>query len=590
MALIAHAAQDDVLHWCGREAFFREAFDQLDDIERPLAEREREELEGATIKGAADAVRLIGGQHETRRGGSPVQVQTLPRLDDEMARHWPPVLARWRERNRAQIGALRALAAYDGDERLGGFDRQELERRLAAAIAIELDRSDKRLGTITSDDDVDEASRIVDGRYERAELLARVLERTGEEGRRGAAALRKLATASWQRYAAQLATCRTGRSAVPWDPYRDPAHIASLLGRALLFDRVVPEVQRLREKPPALANAVHERLLETLRSDLRLEERGGQRFLFDGGGRAIAALVRVEPLDVPALELDNVDTLLPQGARLLGSVKAHRLLRWEVITGHRQYLAGNRDARNLRVDGGWQALPEAVGLAATSNAVEELRRIVVAQAHLCWTWPDGTRGNMLSYTTRPAVGHRRGMLSLVLGDPLMPHFLFALPGRSPRGREDRRLVPVVDLPPFVGDRRTHGAQASFQLAVLGEMRRRAMELIENGGVRLADQDLAQLAANVGLASGLVARVIDRWMQDGSDGPAFLARVDGEADRFTLGDAYASALDLLREGGHREKKGAACGRRAAREKKTRWGTAGRSSSPLAAAVAPPLLRG
>ena len=39
MALIAHAAQDDILHWCGREAFFREAFGRLDDIERPLAER-----------------------------------------------------------------------------------------------------------------------------------------------------------------------------------------------------------------------------------------------------------------------------------------------------------------------------------------------------------------------------------------------------------------------------------------------------------------------------------------------------------------------------------------------------------------------
>jgi hypothetical protein len=62
----------------------------------------------------------------------------------------------------------------------------------------------------------------------------------------------------------------------------------------------------------------------------------------------------------------------------------------------------------------------------------------------------------------------------------------------------------------------------------------SVELIEHGGVRLADEDLAQLAANVGLASGLVARVIDRWMQDGNDGPAFLARVDGEADRFTLG--------------------------------------------------------
>lgn len=63
-----------------------------------------------------------------------------------------------------------------------------------------------------------------------------------------------------------------------------------------------------------------------------------------------------------ALELDTADRLLPDGARLLGSVRAHRVLRWEVSIGHRQFLEGNPDSRAIRVDGGWQALPEVVGL------------------------------------------------------------------------------------------------------------------------------------------------------------------------------------------------------------------------------------
>lgn len=198
---------------------------------------------------------------------------------------------------------------------------------------------------------------------------------------------------------------------------------------------------------------------------------------------------------------------------------------------------------------------------------------MIAQAHLCFSWPDGTRGNLLSYTVRPAVGHRRGMVSIILGDPLMPHFTFALPGRTRRGREDRRLVPLPDLAPFVGDRRTHGAQASYQLAVLGEMRRRAVELVEHGGVLLADEELERLASAVGLPVSMIRRVVDRWSQDGHDGPAFLVRCGG--GRYTLGAAYASALELLRDGGERERRGAARGRQGAAGRRAgRWGRARR----------------
>ncbi len=99
-------------------------------------------------------------------------------------------------------------------------DRQELERRPATAIAIELDRSEKQLGTITSDDNVNEASRIIDGRYERAELLARW--RCSDEGSsrtaaspltmvRAPAALRSASSSSLRVPRAGSTSSRSGR-------------------------------------------------------------------------------------------------------------------------------------------------------------------------------------------------------------------------------------------------------------------------------------------------------------------------------------------------------------------------------------------
>jgi hypothetical protein len=82
----------------------------------------------------------------------------------------------------------------------------------------------------------------------------------------------------------------------------------------------------------------------------------------------------------------------------------------------------------------------------------------------------------------------------------------------------------------------------------GKLVERRLELIEEGGVKLTSTDFDRLAQQAGLPLGSWRKVIDRWTQDGTDGPAMLERVGPE--RFNLADRepYRAARNYLMQGG------------------------------------------
>jgi hypothetical protein len=272
---------------------------------------------------------------------------------------------------------------------------------------------------------------------------------------------------------------------------------------------------------------------------------------------------RIEPLELPAMELAVLDVMLRRGLTLLGSVTAHRLLRWEVSEGHQRVLRREVDARALHIDGGWSALAERLQLQGR-KAAEDIHAIVAAQAHSCFRFAGGAHGNLLSYTVMPSVGQRKGFARIILGDALLPDFLFEIRAKlghtSRTAREAQRLVPMVDLPPLIGRPNEHGQQASLSMAVVTELRHRAAELFEQGGILLAPDRWQELAGLAGLPVSLLEQVLDRWTQDGDDGPAFLQRTD--TNRFTLAPTHSAARAFILEAGRREAEGAEAGKRSA----------------------------
>jgi len=153
----------------------------------------------------------------------------------------------------------------------------------------------------------------------------------------------------------------------------------------------------------------------------------------------------------------------------------------------------------------------------------------------------------------------------VLGTMLLPHYIYELEenqgGRTLR--ENKRLVPIASLPPFVGRANDHGAQATASMLLMRELRTRAAELYREGAVRITLDRWAALFHEAGAPSSIIGKVLERWTKDGDDGGAFLAKPDKDA--YTLADAYARERAFLLEAGKREADGSEAGQRSVRSR-------------------------
>ncbi len=333
---------------------------------------------------------------------------------------------------------------------------------------------------------------------------------------------------------------------------------AELLFEALWVDTIRAQVKREASKYPALAMCVAEPVAHFFSRAQREEERSGQRILALPGD----VIMRVAE-DAATIGADALDALMvDKGIKLLGTVASHRVLRWQIFTAHKQVLEGNPDPRVIRVSGGWSVLAHDVLGMKSKQAPQQVEEIIEAMhATELQLPPNGRYSRLLIREVAPAVGQKRGIIRLVLGTALLPDYVRELRqelGTTHEARRAMRLVPVLELPPFVGRERDHGAQATFSMLLVAYIRNHARELVQEGGVKLDIDVLAQLAAQAGLPRSSVVAVMDRWFQDGTDGPALLKRVDG--DRVTLGDAHARARDFIEKGGRNELDGAEAGKR------------------------------
>lgn len=63
--------------------------------------------------------------------------------------------------------------------------------------------------------------------------------------------------------------------------------------------------------------------------------------------------------------------LRPENIKVLSTINAHRLLRWEVQAVTKQFVESMIDARALKVYGGYQELAVLLGVSNSKKAVEQ---------------------------------------------------------------------------------------------------------------------------------------------------------------------------------------------------------------------------
>jgi hypothetical protein len=453
-----------------------------------------------------------------------------------------------------QLAPTRDRLAADGraDDAAGaeirGLFRAALSRRVSELrAACGLDGLAPPPGTVREDDD--------GGRLLWDVRLAGWVRDTfdGENGASAAAGLLQKSTARWQEYLEGLRTADgLWEGWLRGTPSGTTSPAMVTVARLVWATEVRGEVERLqaqRRRHPGVALAVLDQAGPVMGRGASFREE--DLVVLDPMGRAMAS--------VPAADLGAIDVLSRRVAAL-SRLPVHRVIRHLIEEAHRRAFEEEPDARVL-VYRGTTDLAERAGANAKKDTPIILDALLALDA-MRFDLPDGSNGRLLTVRHTQLRG-RRGRPSLVeitLLPPLLPHYSRTLP------QGQRQIVPLTDLPPFVGSPRDHGAQAALQLGLLADLTLRSDEAFREGGVKWLKKDWLRLAEPAGLAEVTVEQVRDRWSQDGDDGPAFLERV-GRC-RYSLGPAHRDAWSFLLDAGQKRAEGAERGRRSARSKKSK----------------------
>jgi hypothetical protein len=331
--------------------------------------------------------------------------------------------------------------------------------------------------------------------------------------------------------------------------WQHPLFMYRCIAEAVWQDRIRQRIETLQKKPPALTYIINEQVHRPMRHGTKFNAEAGK--IIDQRGQELAVIDMNETgKTLPSMNIDIIQRILrPENIKILSTVNAHRLLRWEIQTVTRQFVEGMVDARALKVYGGYRELANRLGIGNSKKAAEQLRDIIVWQAAPRFYQPNGRYGNMLSFDYTPSGKGRPAVLQLILGNMMLPHYVYELLNMTETCVSDRRLIPIVDMPPLIGRSNEQGAQPSFQIEILVEMRKGAKEFATNGCVQIPRNKLEELAEKAGLNRRLYLKVLDRWLHDGEDAPAFLNMI--EDNRYALGSHYKQAQDFIIQAGKKE---------------------------------------
>jgi hypothetical protein len=371
------------------------------------------------------------------------------------------------------------------------------------------------------------------------------LERLGARGADLAKVFREGARDRWLEFTRQQRTLGVTPPVQIWRKWFDlnhagtPVPFVTVLADALWLDVVSPQLERQRCNPPALALSVHSAIEQYWFPTLRTLQRAPE-----GDGAALVNVAGETLATVAAVPGDEL-ALLQRAANKLASLTGHRTIRYLAREGHRRALERVPNAFIVTVEGGLEGFADAIG-AKSKKAAEDVREVLRAGQRFERRWAEGEMGGLWTWSAYgKETRGQRNVLEVRLGAAIMPYF-----AKRHLPRDAQFLVPVVELPPFVGRERDFAPQAAFQFALVRTMVDKRREVVEKGGVFLTADDLARLAATVGLPVSTARRAIERWIRDGDDAPAVLELV--EPDRYHLANnaTYASARAFIEEAGNR----------------------------------------
>lgn len=339
-----------------------------------------------------------------------------------------------------------------------------------------------------------------------------------------------------------------------WD---DPLFAYQNIALARWIDRIRKFVHKKLEKPAALSAPIFKQVSQSLVRGLTLNDT--KDALIDKTGK------QVIKFDVAAtMQIDTAESILRSSIPLLSSITAHHVVRWQFLEVHKQFLLGQKDPRKLIIEGGFQRLGELSGAGTSKCIVDNIRKIIFAQAGCLFRYRRGDKiweGNLISFDHWQARGRNASLLEIEMRAPGCPGFVQELPFGNLELNEQRMLIPIVGLPEFIGRSNDHASQACFQMELFIEMRMRAKELYERGGILISDDGWMKIAERAKMPHNLITKVLDCWL-----GNHYIEQQDNFL--YNVGPKYADARMMLMKAGEAEVKGSLAGKKKSQSKISR----------------------
>lgn len=345
----------------------------------------------------------------------------------------------------------------------------------------------------------------------------------------------------------------------PWAPWwsEDGQDFAFLLRRLVSLtwrNGLEAEAERARRNRPGLVRGVYAGELvavQTAQISLPTLE---PRELRDRRGRLVAT-IDASVADLP---------LVHDGLDALRSPVGNRLVKNLVLTAHRQAEAKVPDFRTVHIEGGWQAVADA--LFYSKRDFKPLKALATAGQYVNWESRDGIHkgGGWWLFSEKRGGPGAPGHVRFTLADCFLPKFASSLKqdsGHALSAREARRLVPELPYEPPTGAVHEHhqGAVWTLHRLFLLELVDCAEELTRNGVVVVSAKRWRELAEVAGLPLGLLPKVHDSWTEGESERAPKMVERDGDEWRLAL-DVYRLEHEFLVASGQRRIEGGKGGRK------------------------------
>jgi hypothetical protein len=402
---------------------------------------------------------------------------------------------------------------------------------------------------------------------------ARFLENLGgEEARRTAQGVREKSRERMRAFGAEK-NAQTYQSL--WRLWADPSfeltpvRFALTLAKVLWVDVVAARLARLHHyKAPALVRQVLDLTTNAIHHQTQLLEEETELLLTSRKtGKTVAHIKKEDLADLARRPwAPMIDRDIPTQLAAARSLPGQRLLRFLVHKGfHQKLIEPKDDFRAVVIEGGLTELTRRLGM-EPGRMSDKIRNALDALSVTRLALPHGGHEALLMWSLRPETTHRRAHLQILLGDALLPSYVFAMPDRTSSERLARRLIPFPEsLPPFVGSPNLHAAQAVLQLLVLEEFSDHAVELLEQGSIALEDKKWNLLADRAEVPTRLLPEIKEAWKTGaGEKTPAFLQ--EPKTGRFALGKAYEKDQQVILETGEISQQSSARGKASQRARR------------------------